>query len=75
MILTRLIVYLNICQIIRRPCYLLAISGLFRQYVYSILGFFGGEEKNGAPTTRVREDGGVEVACASATPPGDALRR
>jgi hypothetical protein len=31
--------------------------------------------ENGAPATRVREDGGVEVACASATPPGDALRR
>jgi hypothetical protein len=31
--------------------------------------------KNGAPATRVREDGGVEVACASATPPSDELRR
>jgi hypothetical protein len=31
--------------------------------------------KSGASATRVREDGGVEVACASATPPSDELRR
>jgi hypothetical protein len=40
-------------------------QGPFRQYVYSICGL-GDEEKKRAPATRVREDGRVEVACASA---------